>query len=136
MELRATDDVYFDGSALLMLAEDGERGSGVVKGTVYVFVGTYQATYEIVNEVLSATVTRDGILNLHVRVLQRHLAVEHGAPPDPRFRGELANREFDEHLEPVPGAPRRLRGRHYYERANQAHQVAEANYHYFGLIGG
>ena len=135
MEMGESDSVYFDGTTFLLLSPGGERGSGFQTGTLFVFAGGYEARYEMENEILMATVDREGTLRLHVGVRRRRLAAEVGEPPDPRFRGELANRDFDLVLRPVPGEPRTLAGTHEYSRANRIHQKAEESYTHLGLLG-
>lgn len=135
-KMEKNDKVYFDGKTFLVLQNDGERGSGIQVGKLYIIVGAYRATWEIVNEVLAASVDEKGILKMRVKVVRREGPKdERGDPPDPSFREDLANKEFDLELKPLPGKPKRLRGTHVYRSATVVHQRAVENFEYFGLFG-
>jgi hypothetical protein len=138
IEIREPDAVYFDGKAFLALQPDGKEGSGVQVGRLYVFVGPYRATYDVVNEILKAAVDDKGehvgTLRMRVRVLRRQPIEELGEPSDPRLRGGLANPEFGLVLHCVPEEPKKLHGTHEYKRADRLFQSSEETYEYFGLF--
>ena len=113
---------------------DGSGGSGIQVGHLYIFLENYAATYELLNEILQATVDKEGTLRLHVKVIRRRRIEEHGEPPSPRFRTELANKEFDLVLNPGSDKSMTLEGKHEYKRARSDFQVAAENYEYHGLF--
>lgn len=134
LPVKKNDEIYFDGKTFLVLKSDGRGGSGIQIGHLYIFVGDYAATYEIVNEVLQAYVDDDGTLKLHVKVIRRQRIDEHGEPPSGRFRAELANKEFDLELHRGREKSKTLKGSHEYKRAGRAYQEAEETFVYHGLF--
>jgi hypothetical protein len=138
------DKVSFDGRVLLLLPFDGQGGGGVQIGRLQVRVADYCATYEIVNEVQSASVDKDEALKMQVRVIRRRLTEEEPPPPadpgvkDPYadLRAPLKNSDFVLTLSPVAGStPLRLDGSHTYEDALSTEQAAAEKYVYGGLFG-
>lgn len=135
-ELELHDKVYFDGKTFLVLQNDGEKGSGIQIGNLYILVGKYRARYEIVNEILAASVDEKGILRMRVKVVRREGPKdEKGDPPDPSFREDLANKEFDLELEPMADKSKALTGSHEYRSATVVYQRAEEHWEYRGLFG-
>lgn len=136
MEMKPHDKVYFDGKTFLMLQNDGERGSGIQIGKLYILVGEYRATYEIVNEILAASVDEKGTLKMRVKVVRREGPKnKSGEPPNPSFLEDLANKEFDLELKPMPGKSKTLQGGHEYRSANVEYQRAKEHWEYSGLFG-
>jgi hypothetical protein len=133
IELGENDKVYFDGTAVLLIQVDGEKGSGTQTGNLYVSVDDYRAKYKIANEVLEAAVNEEGTLKMRVKVLSRVLTKEEGKPRDPRLREELSGSEFDLELKRAPGESRRLQGTHEYREARRVNQESEEEYHYLGF---
>jgi hypothetical protein len=129
-----SDQIYFDGKTSLVINCDGRGGSGIQVGHLYIFVENYAATYEILNEILHATVDEEGTLRLRVKVIRCQLIEEHGEPPSARFRTELANKEFDLVLNRGSDMPMTLEGKHEYKRARSDYQVADETYEYHGLF--
>lgn len=133
-ELGANDLVYFHGTTFLLLSVNGEKGSGTQTGKLYVSIDNYKAAYEIANWVYRATVTKDGILHMDVKVLSRTRIDEEGVPREARFREELfGSGAFRLDLYPVPGESKRLTGKHTYSVANRVYQEAKEDYEYFGF---
>lgn len=136
------DKVSFDGRTLLVIPIDGKGGMGVQIGTLHVNVDNYDATYEIVNEVQNATVDKDDILRLQVKVIRRQLIEEE--PPAPKganakdpyadLRGGLGNPGFLLVLQPAADTPLRLEGSHRHEDALSQDQIASEKYVYAGLF--
>jgi hypothetical protein len=134
IELGENDRVFFEGTAFLLLPVDGEKGSGTQTGKVYILVDHYRAEYEVANEVLEATVDKEGTLTMRVKTLSRVLTMEEGKLRDDRFSGSLVgSRTFDLELKRVPGEPERLHGTHEYRVASIVHSKAEENYEYLGF---
>jgi hypothetical protein len=135
-EIKKPDKVYFDGKTFLALQNDGERGSGVQIGKLYILVGKYRAMYEIVNEVLAASVDDKGTLKMRVKVVRREGPKnERGEPPDPSFKEDLADTEFDLELKLDPDKPKKLKGTHEYRSAAITYQRAIEHWEYSGLFG-
>lgn len=136
VEIEPLDKVYFEGKTFLVLQTDGAKGSGIQIGGLNILVQEYRATYEIVNEVLDATVDEDGTLKMRVRVVRREGPKDaRGEPPAPSFKEDLANREFNLELKPAQGKVKRLQGLHEYRSATVAYQKAEEHWEYVGLFG-
>ena len=133
-EVKPPDKVYFDGKTFLVLQDDGERGSGVQIGKLYILIGGYRATYEIVNEILAASVDAKGILRMRVKVVRREGPKDKIGEPDQRFLVGLANKEFDLELKPRPGKSKMLQGRHEYRSATVVYQRAREHWWYSGLF--
>ena len=134
-EVKAPDKVYFDGKTFLVLQDDGEKGSGVQIGKLYILIGGYRATYEIVNEILAASVDAKGTLRMRVKVVRREGPKGEIGKPNPRLQEGLANKEFDLELKPRPGKSKMLRGRHEYRSATVVYQKASEHWGYSGLFG-
>jgi hypothetical protein len=133
-DLGPGETVHFSGTAFLMLSIDGRNGSGAQLGELFVRAGDYEATYEIANRINSATIGKDGRLELQVEVVTRKLIKETSEAPDHRFREELwGSRRFELSLEPVPDEPKCLRGVHFHEVGLQADQLAKEKYEYAGF---
>ena len=136
VELKPHDKVYFDGQTFLVLQPDGERGSGVQIGKLHILVGGYRAMYQVVNQILAASVDDEGTLTARLKVVRREGPKDtRGEPPDPSFLEELANREFDLKVKPVPGKSKTLRGSHEYRSATVEYQRAEERWEHSGLLG-
>ena len=128
------DEVYFDGKTLLVLQDDGTRGTGVQVGKLYASVGQYRVTREVVNEILWAKIDKSGTLTLRVKLIRSRAVpgTEQGA--DPPLQRDLTNREFELELNPSAGEVKMLRGPHGYKKAAEVFQSAEENFEYFGLF--
>jgi len=127
------DQIYFDGKTFLMIDSSGKEGTGIQVGRLHIFVENYTATYEILNEILKATVDEQGILRLRVKVIRRQRIEEYGEPPNARFHSQLANKEFDLVLNRSE-KPMRLEGGHEYKMARIQFQIADETYEYHGLF--
>lgn len=134
-EVIAPDKVYFDGKTYLVLQDDGEKGSGVQIGKLYILIGEYRATYEMVNEILAASVDAKGTLRLRMKVVRREGPKDVQGEPNPRWLEGLANKEFDLELRPSPGKSKMLRGRHEYRSATVVYQKATEHWEYSSLFG-
>ena len=136
MAMETHDKVYFHGKTFLVLQNDGERGSGIQIGKLCILVGDYRATYEIVNEILTASVDEEGTLRMRVKVARREGPKDKkGDPPDPSFLEDLANKEFDLELKPRPGKSKSLQGSHEYRSATKIYQRADEHWEYSCLFG-
>jgi hypothetical protein len=125
----AGEMIYFHGRAFLLIPADGRNGFGMQTGELHVRIGSYVAKYEIVNRIISATVTEEGILKLDVKVLCRTRVREDGQPPAARLSEELfGSQEFELTLYPVLGEDRHLQGDHFYKVMNKPFQVASEDY--------
>jgi len=143
-KITAPNKVSFDGRALLIIPIHGEGGIGVQIGKLQVSVDNYHATYEIVNEVQKASVDKDGILRMQVKVIRRRLIDE--TPPVPEgaiakdsyadLRGPLENPFFPLELKPMADTtPLQLDGSHTHEDSLYEDQKASEKYVYAGLLG-
>lgn len=136
VKIEKGNKVYFDGKTFLVLQNDGEKGSGIQVGKLWIDTEGYSAMYEILNEVLSASVDEDGTLKLHIKVVRREGPKNtSGKAPDESFEEDLRNKEFDLVLKPVPGKSKRLRGTHAYKSASKVYQRAVENWEYSNLFG-
>ncbi len=136
VELRKADKVSWEGKCLLVLQDGGERGSGIQVGCLYIAIGEYRATYDVVNEIVAASVTREGNLHLRVRVVRRDgPRDESGVLSDSRLREPLVRKEFEIHLKPAPNQGNKLMGRHEYRSATTIYQRASEHWEYSGLLG-
>jgi len=135
VKVKRPDKVYFDGKTFLVLQDDGEKGSGVQIGKLYILIGEYRATYEIVNEILAASVDAKGTLRMRVKVVRREGPKDEQGKPDPKWLERLANKEFDLELKPVPGKSKTLQGSHAYRSATVTYQSAREHWGYSGLFG-
>ena len=133
IELRDNDTVFWDGKTLVSLRDDGEEGYGTQIGQLKVTLDQYRATWDVANEVIRATVDKDGSLKMRVKVCARSLADESGTPPSDRVHEELPSPEWDLVLKPVPGEPRKLEGPHTYLVAGRAYSEAMEYYTYAGV---
>lgn len=71
-------------------------------GLCYIAVGEYRASFDIVNEIVAASVDKDGNLKLRVRVVRREGPKdETGILSDRRLQEPLARKEFDIQLTPT-----------------------------------
>jgi hypothetical protein len=136
VEIKGGDKVFWEGKAFLVLQDNGERGSGVQVGTLYIAVGEYRASYEVVNEILAASVDRSGNLKLRVRVVRREGPKdESGVLSDPQLRQPLARKDFEIELTAPIGERKKLVGTHEYRSATTSYQRAEERWEYSGLVG-
>jgi hypothetical protein len=136
VELQNEDKVSFEGKAFLVLQADAERGSGVQVGQLYIVIGEYRASYDIVNEILAARVNKDGNLQLRLRVVRREGPKdESGTLSDSRLREPLVRKEFEIELKPAPDESNRLIGAHEYRSATTIYQKAVERWEYSGLLG-
>lgn len=136
VELKSEDKVSFEGKAFLVLQGDGERGSGIQVGQLYIVIGEYRASYDIVNEILAARVNKDGNLQLRLRVVRRDGPKdESGTLADPRLRAPLVRKEFEIELKPAPDESTKLKGTHEYRSATTIYQIAVERWEYSGLLG-
>jgi hypothetical protein len=135
VELKPPDKVSWEGKSFLVLQDGGERGSGIQVGCLYIVMGEYRASYDIVNEVVAASVSKEGNLHLRVRVVRRDGPKdESGVLSDPRLREPLVRKEFEIHLEPTPNGGNKLVGVHEYRSATTIYQRAEEHWEYSGLL--
>lgn len=138
--IREPDTVSFNGKTLLVIPPNGEGGSGVQIGKLEVRYSSYSATYDIVNEVQSASVNKTGTLEMHVKVIRRQLIKEdpnekndaEGIYAD--LRRDLDNLEFDLKLKPVRDKPNQLIGTHSQKERLSDNQKASEEYSYQGLF--
>jgi hypothetical protein len=135
LEVEPPDKVYFDGKTFLVLQDDGESGSGVQIGKLYILIGDYRATYEIVNQILAASVDAKGTLRMRLKVVRREGPKDKQGKPNPKLSEGLANKEFDLELKPRPGKSKTLQGRHEYRSATVIYQRASEHWGYAGLFG-
>lgn len=135
VELKPGDKISWEGKAFVMIQADGERGSGIQVGCLYIAIGEYMARYDIVNEILTASVDKNGSLKLRLRVVRRDGPKEEsGTLSDPRLRDPLARKEFEIELKPVSDAADRLMGVHEFRSATTIYQRAEERWEYSGLL--
>jgi len=134
VEIQERDAVYFNGECYLVLPWDGTDGSGVQVGELCVYVGQYQARYQIVNKVFDAKLKPDGTLSMKVTVLRRQMTDEKGTLPDSRLREELDKKVFDIELNPVSNETKKFTGKHHY-RHLRLRQTADEEYVYLRLSG-
>ncbi len=139
--LEPPNSVTFRGRALLLIRSNGQNGVGVQFGELEVFIDTYYATFDIVNEVLSAFVDQAGILTLKVRSNVRKLKDEEPKPKEDLIglyaglRGDLKNPEWDVILHPHADMPLVLKGGHVHDKTpGQRDQLAEETYDHLGLF--
>src|SRR5262245_40971485 len=136
VRLKGGDKVFWEGKAYLVLDDHGELGAGIQVGQLYIVVGKYRASYEVVNEIVSASVGNDGILKLRVRVVRREGPKnEAGTLANPALKETLARKEFDIELKPVEHERRKLSGFHEFRSATTVYQKAEEHWEYCGLLG-
>jgi len=135
VELKPGDKVFWEGKAFLVLQSDGERGSGIQVGTLYIAVGEYRASFDIVNEIVAASVDKDGNLKLRVRVVRREGPKdETGILSDRQLQEPLARKEFDIDLTPTSDQSNKLTGHHEYRSATTTYQEAMERWEYCGLL--
>jgi len=136
IELKGEDKVFWEGKTYLALQEDGERGSGIQVGDLYIVIGQYRARFEVVNEIVSASVGNGGVLKLRVRVLRREGPKnESGSPSHEAVKEPLPQKEFEIVLHPVAGESKKLEGIHEFRSATTVHQRAHERWEYSGLLG-
>lgn len=136
IELKGEDKVFWEGKAYLVLDENGERGSGIQVGQLYIVIGKYRASFEIVNEIVFVSVEKDGILKLKVRVVRREGPKnESGTLSHHELKEPLARKEFDIELKPVVGERRKLMGFHEFRSATTVYQRATELWKYSSLLG-
>ena len=129
IELGPNDQVFWDGKTFLRIREDGEEGQGFQVGKLTITLGQYKAAWNIANQIIRASVGKDGSLNMRVRGSLRSVdGDEIGTPPSDRVRETLPTPEWDLVLKPEPGAPRRLIGDHTYLVAGQPYSIAKEFY--------
>jgi hypothetical protein len=128
LSLNGPDQVHFDGTAYLTIPLTGKGGRGVIYGASYIALSGYQARHYNVNEVLVATVSANGVLELLIEVRQRILTFEQGHPPDQRLRDELRDKRFNVSLTPDPDKVGVLRGRHTYRQGLRLFNFADEEY--------
>jgi Predicted nucleotide-binding protein containing TIR-like domain len=125
---KSGEKIYFDGRAIILLPINGKGGTGSILGYLHVSLKNYRASYEILDEILGATIDADGVLTMKVRVIRRHCHESEGSAPDSRFTEDLPNRDFELSLEPVPGHAGLLQGKHTYEQGIEPYSRAEERY--------
>jgi hypothetical protein len=130
IELGENDTVFWDGKTLLCIRDDGEAGYGTQIGQLKVTLGHYRAKWDVANEVVRAAVDPDGSLRMRVKVCARTLIEETGTPPGRSANEGLPSPEWNLHLYPVPGEPRRLEGIHTFTVAGRPYSSALEYYTY------
>lgn len=129
--------VTFDGQAFIHIQQNGEGGYGTQIGELKVTLGPYSATWQIANEITSATVDAKGTLTMKVEVKVRVLVKEAGTPPSAsvyaRVHEELPVDDWDLVLNTVPGRPKYLTGPHTYTVARAPYSEAVEDYTYIGV---
>jgi hypothetical protein len=133
LKLGPDDEVFWEGKTLLRLREDGEEGYGIQIGQLKVELGQYKATWNVTNEIIRATVEKDGSLSMRVRVCVRFLDEETGNPPSDRVHEALRSPEWALILKPDHGEPRRLVGDHTYSVAGHPYSTAKEYYRYVDM---
>jgi len=134
--IQSDDKVYFEGKAFLVLQNDGERGSGIQVGKLYVRIGEYMATHEILNEIIAASVDATGTLKMLVKVVRREGPKDvRGKLDETEYPAALPNKEFSVEVHPEPGKPEGLTGTHSYKTATKIYQQAVEHWEYVHLIG-
>jgi len=141
LSVKGQDKIFWEGKAFLVLQEGGERGFGIQVGNLYIAVGKYRARYEVVNEILAASVNKNGNLKLRVRVIRREGPKDKvGTLSALRLRQPLARKDFEIVLKPARDernelATKQLIGTHEYRSATTVYQKAEEHWEYSGLLG-
>jgi hypothetical protein len=131
------DRVYFEGKAFLVLEEGGERGSGIQVGKLSIRIGEYAATYDILNEIITASVDVNGTLRMLVKIVRREGPKE---PPairldEAKYPSNLPTKEFHVEVRPDPVIAETLTGAHWYRTATKVYQQAEEHWDYAHLFG-
>lgn len=136
-EIQPDDKVYFEGKAFLVLQADGERGSGIQVGKLSIRIGEYAAAYDILNEILSASVDQKGTLRMLVKVIRREGPKEmpRGKLDETKYPESLPRKEFLVEVAPDPDRPETMRGTHWYRTAAKVYQEAEERWEYAHLFG-
>jgi hypothetical protein len=125
------DRVVFDGTMFLLLAADGQNGSGTQTGELNVSIGNWEATYQVANQITKAHVTQDGGLHIFIQVLSRKRIK--GPQPPPPYRDDLFGKgQFDVTLHQAQGNARVLEGGHNYLSGYP--QEATETYKYIGFV--
>jgi hypothetical protein len=122
------DEVSWDGKTILRIQDDGENGYGSQIGQLKVRLGQYRATWHVANEVIRASVERDGALTMRVEVRARSLGMQSGEPPNERVSETLPAVGWDLVLKPVSDEPRKLEGLHVYRDAGIIYSQAKEYY--------
>jgi hypothetical protein len=132
ISIETPDKVTFDGKARLTLPKDGQQGHGTQIGQLKVKIGQYEATWEIVNEVVNAKVDKKGVLTMRVKNCIRTLVKgsEKGVRPSDTVREGLPSPEWELVLEPSTGEPLMLTGVHEYPVALEVYSKADEVYKY------
>jgi hypothetical protein len=132
LEVGASDRVTWDGKTLLRIGDDGKEGYGMQIGQLKVKLGQYKATWDVANEVVSATVDADGRLEMRVKVCARTLVAgsEMGTPPSDIMHEGLPSPLWKMVLERVPDEPRKLKGHHTFLVAGGPYSLATEYYTY------
>jgi hypothetical protein len=92
------DTVSFEGKAFLVLQDNGEAGSGIQIGKLSIRIGEYAATYDILNEIINASVDVNGTLRMLVKVVRRE-----GPKEPPKVRLDEAKYPANLPKKGVPG---------------------------------
>jgi hypothetical protein len=80
INLKKGESVYFHGTLVLLLAADGESGSGTVNGRLVVRLRECEADFDISEQIITARVEADGSLRMKAQSSIRHRISLKGKP--------------------------------------------------------